>query len=133
MYMLTDDGKIYKLDTKDYYSIPWSFETDLSTALTSSSTKTVNIKHIRKIQLYAYIPSGSTMKIYGLYDEEAYNADSSHLLFDSAKDGRHGKFPIRIKPKLTANYGFKLHFEGTGYVRVHSMEIYKTQGGEVFE
>lgn len=133
MYMLTDDGKIYKLDTKDYYSIPWSFETDLSTALTSSSTKTVNIKHIRKIQLYAYIPSGSTMKIYGLYDEEAYNADSSHLLFDSAKDGRHGKFPIRIKPKLTANYGFKLHFEGTGYVRVHSMEIYKTQGGELFE
>lgn len=135
MFMLCDNGMIYKMDTGTH-DLDWSFETDLSTALSSSSSsgfKSVNIKHIRKIQMYVYIKPGSTMKIYGLYDEDIFNADSAHLLFDSEKDGLTGMIPIRIKPRMTASYGFKLHFEGHGYVRIHSMEVYKTQGGELYE
>lgn len=127
MYALSDTGKIYKLDTQEYTS-EWEFETDLSTAL--SSSKTVDIKHIRKIQLYVYIESGSSLKIYGLYDEEKFNTNSQ-LLFDSK--GRSGQFPIRVRPRQTANYGFKLHFKGDGYIRIYSMEISKNSGGEVFK
>lgn len=133
MFMLCRDGQIYRIDEADYKQ-DWYFETDLSTAFTSSSSalRTVSIKHIKKIQLYVNIPQGSKLKIYALYDEEKFNANS-HLLFDSAKDGRTGMIPIRIKPRMTANYGFKLRFAGNDYVKIHSMEIYKTQGGELYE
>lgn len=132
MFMLCRDGQIYRLDEADYAQ-EWSFETDLSTTLytSSSAVRTVGIKHIKKIQLYVNIPPGSKMKIYALYDEEIFS-DNSHLLFDSEKDGRTGTFPIRVKPRMTANYGFKLHFAGYGYARIQSMEIYKTQGGELY-
>lgn len=130
MYMLADDGIIYKIDTGEY-NHEWSFETDMSTALTASSSssyQTVNIKHISKFQMLAYIEG--SMKIYALYDGEEFDADKSHLLYDSG--GKTGMIPIRVKPRMTANYGFKLHFEGHGYVRLYEMELRTEAGGEIY-
>ena len=130
MYMLTDDGVIYRTDTGKY-DIDWSFETDMSTALTASSSssyQTVNIKHISKLQMLVYIEG--SMKIYALYDGEEFGADKSHLLYDSG--GKTGMIPIRVKPRMTANYGFKLHFEGHGYVRLYEMELRTEAGGEIY-
>lgn len=130
MYMLCKNGFIYKMDTGDYKD-DWSCETDLSTILTSSSSstyQTVNIKHISKFQMLAYIKG--RFKVYALYDDEEFNPETSQLLYDS--NGRTGMQAIRLKPRMTANYGYKLHFEGHGYVRFYQMELAITPGGELF-
>ncbi len=130
MFMLTDGGTVYKMDTGKY-NIDWSFETDISTALTSSSSssyQTVNIKHISKFQMLAYIEGD--MKIYALYDNEVFDSETSQLLYDS--NGKTGMQPIRLKPRMTANYSFKLHFEGHGYVRLYEMELRVVAGGELY-
>lgn len=130
MYMLCKDGVVYKMDTNKYTD-DWSCETDLSTILTSSSSsayQTVNIKHIAKFQMLAYIEG--RFKVYALYDNEKFNPETSQLLYDS--NGRKGMQAIRLKPRMTANYGYKLHFEGHGYVRFYEMELSITPGGELF-
>ena len=130
MYMLCKDGVVYKMDTNKYTD-DWSCETDLSTILTSSSSstyQTVNIKHIAKFQMLAYIEG--RFKVYALYDNEEFNPETSQLLYDS--NGRKGMQAIRLKPRMTANYGYKLHFEGHGYVRFYEMELGITPGGELF-
>lgn len=130
MYMLCKDGVVYKMDTNKYTD-DWSCETDLSTILTSSSSstyQTVNIKHIVKFQMLAYIEG--RFKVYALYDNEEFNPETSQLLYDS--NGRKGMQAIRLKPRMTANYGYKLHFEGHGYVRFYEMELGITPGGELF-
>ncbi|MBQ3463824.1 MAG: hypothetical protein IJH36_12135, partial [Clostridia bacterium] len=99
----------------------------------------VSVKHISKLQMLAYIPKDSSMNIYALYDSEEYikgedkdwnDNNKAHLLWSS--DGRSGMIPIRLKPRMTANYGFKLHFEGSGYVRLYEMELRTAAGGELF-
>lgn len=122
MYMLCSDGHIYKMDT-GVYGQDWSFETDLVT------NETVNIKHIKKLQLFADIAEGSSIKVYAIYDNEEFDENTSHLLYQS--EG-HGQKPIRVKPRQTANYGFKLHFEGFGYVRLYEMELLTEDGGELY-
>ena len=49
MYMLCADGYIYQLDSNDYQH-DWSFETELITS------QTVNIKHVKKLQMLVDIP-----------------------------------------------------------------------------
>ena len=137
MYMLCADG-VYKMDTESY-GHNWSFETDLIT------NKTVNIKHIKKLQMLAEIPetvngfdnvdadgNPANMKVYILYDgevfEELENKDS-RLVYSS---GKYGRLPIRVKPRKTANYGFKLHVEGSGYVKLYELEIFIEAGGELY-
>ena len=61
---------------------------------------------------------------------EEFNPETSQLLYDS--NGRKGMQAIRLKPRMTANYGYKLHFEGHGYVRFYEMELGITPGGELF-
>ena len=122
MYMLCDDGYIYKMDTGNYRH-SWSFETDLIT------NETVNIKHIKKIQMFADIASGANIKAYILYDDEEFDENKSHLVYESCKFGR---LPIRVKPRKTANYGFKLHFEGAGYVKLYELEIFVESGGDLY-
>jgi hypothetical protein len=127
MYMLCADNEVYKLDTGDFGTESekhyWSFETDLIT------NQTVNIKHIKKIQMFANIGENANIKAYILYDDEKFN-EKSHLVYDS-KD-RTGQLPIRVKPRQTANYGFKLHFEGNGYVRLYELEIFVEAGGDLY-
>ena len=122
MYMLTKVGEILQLDT-DIYSHNWSFETDLIT------NETVNIKHIKKLQMLADMSSGSRIQVYILYDDEEFNEDTSHLAY-SGQGG--GKKAIRVRPRRTAHYGFKLHVEGFGYVRLYELEIGLEAGGDMY-
>ena len=136
MYMLCDDGYVYKIDTNNYKH-KWSFETDLIT------NQTVDIKHVKKLQMLVDIPekingrknlandelNPANMKVYILYDDEVFDENESHLVYTSTKTG---KFPIRVKPRKTANYGFKLHFEGSGYAKLYELEIFIEAGGDLF-
>mgnify|MGYP004643288659 CR=1 FL=1 len=124
IYMITEAEEIYCLSS-DEYNLDWYFETDFITA------KTVDIKHIRKMQILADVASNASFKVFALYDDEVFNENTSHLLFNS--DGKTGQFPIRVKPRTTANYGFKLHVKGTGYVKLYELELHFTAGGELFK
>lgn len=127
MYMLCENGFIYKMDT-GVYNHKWSFETDMIT------NKTVNIKHIKKLQMLVDADTNAKMRVYILYDNEAFDSMSSEekdkrLVYTSSKSG---KFPIRVKPRKTANYGFKLHVEGNGYVKLYELEIFVEAGGDMY-
>ena len=122
MYMLTEDGYVYKMDN-DACTVNWSFETDLMTS------KTVNIKHIKKLQMLVDVEKNANMRVYILYDDEEFDEDTSHLVYASKKSG---KYPIRVKPRKTANYGFKLHVEGKGYIKLYELEIFVEAGGEMY-
>ena len=131
MYMLDKYGNLYQLDTGEY-NHEWSFETDLIT------NKTVSIKHIKRLQMLVDIPDkDSWMNVYILYDEEEFDSleDKKTRLvysFEKAKEtDKPSKFPIRLKPRNTANYGFKLHFEGEGYVKLYELEIFVEAGGDL--
>lgn len=122
MYMLCADGYIYKMDTGNYRH-SWSFETDLIT------NETVNIKHIKKIQMFADIASGANIKAYILYDDEEFDETTSHLVYESTG---YGQKPIRVKPRQTASYGIKLHIEGYGYVKLYELELFMETGGDLY-
>ena len=47
-------------------------------------------------------------------------------------NNRYGRFPIRVKHRKTANYGFKLHIEGKGYVKLYELEIFVEAGGDMY-
>lgn len=122
MYMLCEDGIIYKMDSGEYEH-SWSFETDLIT------NETVDIKHIKKLQMLADIHADAEMKIYVLYDNEVFDENTSHLVY---KSSGYGKKPIRVKLRQTANYGIKLHIEGFGYVRLYELELFMESGGDLY-
>lgn len=122
MYMLCADGYIYKMDSGNYRH-SWSFETDLIT------NETVNIKHIKKIQMFADIASGANIKAYILYDDEEFDEATSHLVYSSTG---YGQKPIRVKPRKTASYGIKLHIEGYGYVKLYELELFMENGGDLY-
>jgi hypothetical protein len=122
MYMLCTDGHIYKMDTNNY-NHKWSFETELIT------NQTVDIKHIKKLQMLVELNTNANMQVYILYDNEVFNKNTSHLVYSSDKSGR---FPIRVKPRKTANYGFKLHIEGYGYAKLYELEIFIEAGGDMY-
>lgn len=115
-------GLIFKLDTDDY-NHSWSFETDLIT------NKTVNIKHIKKLQMLVDVAENANLKVYILYDDKEFDPNTSHLVYTSKKAGQ---YPIRVKPRKTANYGFKLHLEGYGYVKLYELEIFVEAGGDLY-
>lgn len=132
MYMLCADGCIYKMDTDDY-SHYWSFETDLIT------NKTVDIKHIKKLQMLVEVENkeNTNIDVYILYDDEAFDAltpeeQAKRLVYSNKTQKKYGKFPIRVKPRNTANYGFKLHIEGFGYVKLYELEIFVETGGDLY-
>lgn len=121
MYSLTDDGSVLKLDT-DEYAAEWSFETDLFT------NKSIDIRHIRKIHMLADIAEGASLKIYILYDGENFS-DEMEPVYESRG---HGRKTIRVRPRNTAGYGFKIHAEGSGFVRIYQMELQMNYGGELY-
>jgi hypothetical protein len=127
MYMLCNNGSIYRMSSG--YADDWSFETDLVT------NKTVNIKHIKKLQMLVEVAKNANLRVYILYDDEIFDSMSPEekakkLVFDS--NGKTGKFPIRVKPRNTANYGFKLHVEGKKYVKLYELEIFVEAGGDLY-
>ena len=70
---------------------------------------------------------GGSIKVYILYDNEVYNASTSQLAYDSGVLSNK-QVPIRVKPRQTANYGFKIHVEGTGYAKIYELEIFVESG-----
>lgn len=127
MYMLCDDGYIYKMDTEGY-NHKWWFETDLIT------NETVNIKHIKKMQMFADIGEGAWLDVYFLYDNESFDSltlaeKEKRLVYKSSGSGQKA---IRVKPRKTANYGVKLHVEGEGYVRLYELELFMENGGDLY-
>jgi hypothetical protein len=121
MYLLGKDGNVYRLDSGNYNQ-SWRLETDFFTG------KTIDIKHIKKIQLLAQIPSGSDLDIYVLYDDEQWSLNSHRVYSGSGG----GQVPIRIVPRQTASYGFKLHIRGYGYVKLYGLEVFVTNGGDLY-
>jgi hypothetical protein len=119
----TNGVNIYKLNTSDFAGQEWAFETDLMT------NQTVDIKHIKKLQMLGDFVD-CDLDIYALYDDEEFNPNTSHKLY--SRTALNGKKPIRIKPRNTAHYGFKLHFEGEGYAKLYELEIFTQQGGELY-
>lgn len=127
MYMLCA-GVIFKMDTDDYEGQEWSFETDLIT------NETVNIKHLKKLQMFVDISPGAWVKVYALYDNEKFGSLKSgekeeRLLYSSSGSGQKA---IRVKPRKTANYGIKLHIEGEGYVKLYELELFMENGGGLY-
>lgn len=126
-YMLCADGYVYKLNT-GLYNHEWWFETDLIT------NETVNIKHIKKMQMFADIGEDAWLNVYFLYDDEEFDTLSTtekenRLVYMSRGIGRK---TIRVKPRKTANYGVKLHVEGGGYVRLYELELFMESGGDLY-
>ncbi len=129
--------RIMKIDTGSY-DHDWVFETDFSTRSTSSkaSYSNVEIKHLRKINLLADIRAGSSFKVYIIYDNDKSNDGGAekNLVYDSGiSNGDRDNMPIRILLRKTANFGFKVRFEGHGYVRIHEMEIRQNQDSDTFK
>ena len=129
MYMLTEDGYVLKMDSGKYEE--WWFETDLVT------NKSVDIKRIKKIQMLVEHPIDSELNIYILYDDEdffalPYEERDKRRVFTTFTKHPSGKYPIRVKPRKTANYGFKLHIHGIGYAKIYGLEIFVEQGGDMY-
>lgn len=127
MFLLTDGAvdeqrKILKLDSGQY-DHDWSFETDLMT------NQTVDIKHLKKIQMFMDCDKAD-VRIYALYDNEVFSPESSHLLYVGEK--LQGKKTIRVKPRMSAHYGVKFHVEGTGYIRLYELEVVTQAGGGLY-
>jgi hypothetical protein len=124
MYALCSNGTIYKMDTGSYER-SWRFETDLITS------QTVNIKHLKKIQMLSGIAPDANIKVYVLYGDEKFDERTSHLVYSSTG---YGLKPIRVRPrnKKNASYGIKLHIEGHGYVKLYEMELFIEAGGDSY-
>lgn len=68
----------------------------------------------------------SQFKVYTLYDGEKFDSSMTPV-YDS--NGATGRVTARIKLRNTAHYGFKLRVQGTGYVKLHEVELYVEDGG----
>lgn len=108
----------------------WCFETDLIT------NGTVNIKHIKKMQMLAEFRTGTNMTVHFLYDDEVFDrltaAERDERCVYRLESPPNGKKTIRIKPRKTANYGIKLHVEGHGYFKIHELELFIENGGDLY-
>lgn len=123
IFALLDDGFIYRIDT-NRYDHQWAFETDFI------SSQTIDIKHLKRVQLFADIKSGSWVKVYLLKNGEQFTEGISQLLYNSG--GKSGIMPIRMLVRQSAAYGFKLRFEGYGYVKLYEMELDVAEGGYLY-
>lgn len=134
MYVARKDGYILKMECDGYYGVEWSFDTDFSVS------GTIDIRHIHKMQLLLEMGPESDFSVYllsrGAFDEENYgekeNAYTKKLIATAQNTDTSVNYmkTIRIYPnKNTANYGFKLRFEGVGYVKIYNTEIFIRNGG----
>lgn len=139
MYWLADNGSVWKANSGHYNFLIFHYETDLIT------NKTVDIKHIKKIQMLVDIPKTvnglaqevGSLEVYILYDDEEWSdleqdEEKMKKRRIARKFAEYGKHTIRVKPRKTANYGFKLHIAGTGYVKLYELEIFVEAGGDLY-
>lgn len=125
LFMLCEDNKIYKLNTKNFQH-DWAAETDFQI------NRTIDIKHIKKIQILAELAPESNIRVYVTYDGAELDKTRDLVYsFDNAFDDTK-KLPIRILPRKSACMGYKIRLEGYGYAKIYQMELLVTGGGELF-
>jgi hypothetical protein len=122
-YLLTEGGNIYRIDSGDYAGQAWSAETDLTAG------RTIDIKHIQKIQILADVGAGSAIKAHLIYDGEN---DPQEIYSYTNALGVEKRAVIRVVPRNTAHWGVKLRLSGTGFSRVYQAEITLKGGGELY-
>jgi hypothetical protein len=128
------NGVVYFLNRKGLYCLDdsygnWWFETDFITG------KTVDIKRIKKIQLLAEqmeSASGTSLKVYFLPDNDSFKSGDSQLVCEWTSENVKTKKSLRFKPRMTANYGFKLRIGGSMPAKIYCLEIMYEQGGDLY-
>lgn len=125
LYMLCEDNKIYHYEDREY-SADWVAETDMSLA------GTVDIKHLKKIQLYAEMSSGSRLSVILIQANEDGSTTELQVCEERNLDSGTKTIPIRVVPRKTASHGYKVRFEGSGYVKLYQMELTLSGGGELY-
>ena len=123
MYFLCESSSkcLYKIQSGNYDE-DWYFETDLIT------NESCNIKHIEKLQMFCDIEEGATMKVSFIYDDET----EKHTVWNIAYASEDMQKVIRVKPRMTACHGFKIRVEGSGFVRIRTMELLIQGGGDLY-
>lgn len=122
---------IFKMDTGSY-DHDWHFETDMTT------NASVDIKHIKKIQFLADVAPSANIKVHFLYGDEDFDSmtadeKSARLVYDFTNSGSaEVQKTIRVKPRMTANYGFRVRVSGHGFVRIYQMEMLIESGGDLY-
>lgn len=122
-YVLSADNVLYKLDSGNY-NADWYAETDLMTQ------NTIDIKHIRRVRIYADLAPESALKAYILYDNEEF-FENSQLISEACNTSQKEiRVTLRVIPRKTAHWGFKIRLEGHGFVRIYQMELEISGGGD---
>lgn len=123
IYALFDNGVIYKLNTSNFADRKWFFETEVFL------NGTVDNKRIIRLQSLAEFAEGSKLRIRVFENGEEYSethiADYSHT---QALD-KSGKRAIRVPIKHAEGFIHKIRFEGTGYVKIYTLELIIQTGG----
>lgn len=125
LYMLCEDNKIYHYEDREY-SADWAAETDMSLG------GTVDIKHLKKIQLYAEMSPGSRLSVILIHVNEDGSTTELPVCEERNLESGTNTIPIRVIPRKTASHGYKVRFEGSGYVKLYQMELTLSGGGELY-
>lgn len=132
VFALDSNNKVYLINSKTFDGQEWACETDFI------SGGTVDIKHIKKIQMLADVGTGSSISVHILRDDEKFDELSQQELKDRcvysyANSADKSKtVVIRAVPKKTADYRYKIRISGVGYSKVYQMDISIQTGGELF-
>lgn len=127
-----DGGAVYKRREKtNPYAYDWCCVTDLMTAIRKNGGGMTDISHIQRLTIMCDMSAGSELRAYLIYDDEPYGAD-----FDADKArliaevyDREGRVNVRVVPRMSAHYGFRVRLEGNGYIKIFGMEIEQKAGG----
>ena len=85
---------------------------------------TVDTNHLNKFQIYAEFQSAS-LKVSAIYDDK----EPTEIYFGEELKGIK---PIRVLIRKSANYSLKLRFECKGYMKLHSMNLITSSGGNLY-
>ena len=129
-YMLveTNDGTsaIYRIDTGDYDGQEWAAETDITAG------KTIDIKHVQKVQILADVAAGSEIRAYLLRDGERFSEKMEPIYRFKNETETTKKAALRVVPRMTAHWGSVLRLSGVGYSRIYQAELTMKGGGELY-
>ena len=125
-YMMTKSG-IFRVDTNDYEGQKWLAETDITLG------RSVDIKHISKLQLLCDINAGSSLRVSLIYDPGSRD-ESEEVIFERKNaSGNTIRAAVRVVPRKTGHYGAKLRLEGEGYSCIYQAEMTSVSGGELYK
>lgn len=133
VFALSSNNDIYLLNSKEYDEQEWACETDFT------SGGTLDIKHIKKIQMLADVGAKSKIEIHILTDDEKFDEltqseVTERCVYSFLNNSEKTKTAvIRVIPRKTANYKYKLRISGTGYSKVYQADISVQTGGELFD